>query len=82
MASMISKLAVTRPVFRGLRPKVVDLEDPGWTFLHLAVTRPVFRGLRLTNPFNLFHNFRFCLAVTRPVFRGLRLSSKGDPGRE
>ena len=72
----IDGLAVTRPVFRGLRP------GPGRSPTHgapsrLAVTRPVFRGLRpifgLEFPFNMDQ-----LAVTRPVFRGLRRRDYSD----
>ena len=39
------QLAVTRPVFRGLRP-VHRTREPFHHLLWLAVTRPVFRGLR------------------------------------
>jgi len=71
----VGGLAVTRPVFRGLRrPRGAILG--GKLASRLAVTRPVFRGLRLfqiPEP-RLGPEARSQLAVTRPVFRGLRRS--------
>ena len=73
MPPRIDFLAVTRPVFRGLRRLPPGAVGGGVDAVCLAVTRPVFRGLRHDrvrrglNDRHLPH-----LAVTRPVFRGLR----------
>jgi len=73
-------LAVTRPVFRGLR-RLLRCWRTRALAGRLAVTRPVFRGLRLDTIRTSFAWWAEGLAVTRPVFRGLRLV-KGAGGHE
>ena len=67
------RLAVLRPVFRGLRRGEDRRELGRQPGPRLAVLRPVFRGLRrFLQPYAFHLIFNGHLAVLRPVFRGLR----------
>ena len=68
--SRCPRLARTRPVFRGLRPRFPRRPSRAGQS-GLARTRPVFRGLRHLL-LDLFRPDDLILARTRPVFRGLR----------